>query len=102
APVLTDVGLSKRAFRRGRSTTLRVTSSEAAKLTIRVTRRGAQRGTIVRDVRAGANRFALRARAGGRRLRPGRYRLTVVATDAAGNVSAPRRVLMRILRRSPT
>ena len=58
----------------------------------------------------GARRFAVTAVAGdnvkkfsgriGRRaLRPGRYRATLIATDAAGNASAPRRLRLRVVRR---
>jgi hypothetical protein len=58
----------------------------------------------------GARRFAVSAVAGdnakkfsgkiGRRaLKPGRYRATLTATDAAGNVSAPRRLRFRVVRR---
>ena len=36
---------------------------------------------------AGANTIRLPARVGGHKLAKGRYRVTAVATDAAGNVS---------------
>ena len=39
--------------------------------------------------KAGANRIVFRGRVGGKTLKPGRYRLTVRAVDAAGNRSAP-------------
>ena len=37
-------------------------------------------------------------RIGGRKLTPGRYRLTAVARDAAGNRSAVKRVRFRVKR----
>ncbi|HEX8207939.1 MAG TPA: beta-propeller fold lactonase family protein [Solirubrobacteraceae bacterium] len=56
-------------------------------------------GRIARPLQSGANAFTYRARHGGRRLRPGRYRMAVRATDAAGNASTVRRVSFRIVRR---
>jgi hypothetical protein len=38
-------------------------------------------------------------RVGSRALKPGRYRLRVVAVDAAGNRSAEQRLSFRIVRR---
>ena len=45
---------------------------------------------------SGADRFAFSARVAGHALRPGEYRLTVVATDAAGNGSAPAKLSFTI------
>lgn len=45
------------------------------------TRRVAVTGSFVRDVRAGANRFAWKGRLGVRALRPGRYELVAVVLD---------------------
>lgn len=59
--------------------------------------------TFSRNGVAGANRvpFSGRIRVKGRvrKLRPGRYRAAVTATDAAGNRSLPRRVAFRVVRR---
>jgi Tol biopolymer transport system component len=56
-------------------------------------------GTLVRTkTKAGANRVRFTGRVGRKALRPGRYRATLVATDAAGNRSAPRRVKFRVVR----
>jgi Tol biopolymer transport system component len=93
APVLSRVRLSRRRFRAVRGTLLRLRSSEAATLTIRVSRvgrRGRTRrvGTLSRRIAAGAVRVRIGRRIGRRAtLRPGRYRLRVVASDAAGNRS---------------
>ena len=68
--------------------------SEAARVTVRVKRRGTRRARVIRiSGSAGANS----ARLGRRALRDGRYRLTVVATDAAGNSSARRTLRLRVL-----
>jgi Tol biopolymer transport system component len=56
--------------------------------------------TITRArTRAGTNRIAYTGRTRGRALRPGRYRATVRAVDAAANRSAPRRVAFTVVRR---
>jgi plastocyanin len=84
---------SLRVRGRRRAIVLTLRLSEDSTLAITVTRRvrGRQRRvTVVRTAgRAGRARLVLR-RLKGRRVRRGRYRLSVVATDAAGNSSAPR------------
>jgi Tol biopolymer transport system component len=109
----------------GRGTVLRFTSSEAAKLTLRFERpRPGRRttakgrrvckpvkhrpkrractayrrdGTLTRQIRSGPGRVALSGRIGRRALRRGRHRLTLVATDAAGNRSRAVRLSFRIV-----
>jgi PKD repeat protein len=95
APVLSDLRLSPKTFtaRRGSRVTYRL--SEEAKLTLVLERARRRDGRIVftryaragRGATAGANRITLRRRLGARRLAPGRYRLTLVARDAAANRS---------------
>ncbi len=46
---------------------------------------------------AGANKIAFNGKLSGRVLRPGSYRATIKATDAAGNRSAPRRASFTVL-----
>jgi plastocyanin len=54
--------------------------------------------TLVRSNRtAGSNTIAFSGRVGRRALRPGRYRATLSATDAAGNRSRPKRRSFRIV-----
>jgi hypothetical protein len=48
--------------------------------------------------KAGKNSFKFRGRIGGRMLKRGRYRLSSVATDAAGNKSAVMRKRFKIVR----
>ncbi|MBS1870828.1 MAG: hypothetical protein JSS99_14335 [Actinobacteria bacterium] len=73
--------------------TVRFTLSERAQIRVAVRPATGRKGhaararTLVLSGRAGANRFQLGARFGGRTLRPGRYRLTLVATDRSGNRS---------------
>lgn len=46
---------------------------------------------------AGANAIAFAGRVGGRAMAAGNYRATIVATDAAGNLSAPRQARFAVL-----
>jgi DNA-binding beta-propeller fold protein YncE len=57
-------------------------------------------GTLRRANRpAGLNRVPFSGRIAKRALAPGHYRATTTATDRAGNVSQPRRLRLRIVRR---
>jgi hypothetical protein len=75
--------------------TVRFNLSEQATVRVAVHRvrggKGHAARTRARIVRgsAGLNSFRLRARIGRRTLRPGAYRLTLVATDPSGNRSKP-------------
>ena len=87
APVVSALSASARR--------VRFALSEAADVRVVVKRR---RGGVVRRVSltarpAGANAVRLRVR------RPGRYRVTVTATDRAGNRSLPRRASFRLTHR---
>jgi virginiamycin B lyase len=121
-PVVGPLSMRPAAFRAGRGSTISATLSEAASILVRVERaqsgrrkagrcvapRRARRGsrckryvavgTFTRTAVAGRNAIVFRGRVGGRRLKPGAYRLTLVATDAAGNASTPRRLLFRIVK----
>jgi hypothetical protein len=68
----------------------------------RCTRMLAVRGSVSLPVQAGARRIKFAGRMSARRrLKPGRYRMTLTARDAAGNVSTPDRVRFRLLPRRP-
>lgn len=110
-PRLSRLTLSPARFRAGRpGTIIRFTLSEPATVRLRVLaprpgrlvggrcvapRRGAERGrrcvrwrtalALTRQGRRGSNRIRFTGRSGKRVLRPGRYRLAVRPTDAAGN-----------------
>jgi hypothetical protein len=57
------------------------------------------RGNFARAGRAGPNSIRFTGRLRGRKLRAGRYRLTMVATDLAGIKSSAKRADFRIVRR---
>jgi hypothetical protein len=102
APALSGLALrpAKLAVRRrGRVT---YSLSEPARVVLRVVRRGTGRrvGSIRASGRAGRNSLSFRGRLNGRWLRPSRYVFVAVATDAAGNRSAPRRARFRVVRRA--
>ncbi len=56
------------------------------------------KGSFSRSGKAGTNSFHFTGRLRGKKLSPGRYRLVMVATDAAGNKSKPKRAKFRIVR----
>ena len=91
APIITKV--------RAKGRRLRFRMSEAARVTIRVERLAKGRKQIVKRAggqragRAGSNRMKLP-----KRLRSGRYRVTITAIDAAGNRSARVRKRFRVSR----
>jgi len=116
-----------RRVRRG--TTFGFTLSEAARMSLRIERRGAGRrvrgkcrrptsrnrraplctrwlgaATLTRDAAAGLNRVRFSGRVlvrgRARALRPGRYRVRLTAADAAGNRSAPVTIRFRVLPRA--
>jgi hypothetical protein len=69
---------------------------------IRVARRRAGRlrflkGALRQRGHAGSNRLTFPGRLRGRPLKPGRYVLVAVATDAAGNASSRRRAAFRVV-----
>jgi len=65
----------------------------------RCTRYRRLKGSFSHNGKAGLNSFRFTGRLRGKRLRPGRYRLVMVATDAAGNTSKPKRAKFRVVRR---
>jgi hypothetical protein len=56
-------------------------------------------GRFAKQSSAGPNRKKFSGKIGRRSLKPGYYRATLVATDAAGNRSAPRRRKFKVVRR---
>ena len=63
--------------------------------------RFASLGSQSRSAVRGANRLAIGGKLGKRTLPAGEYRLTIVATDAAGNASKPIRRTLRVAPRPP-
>ena len=86
---LRGLSLSPTRFRAGRGTTISFTLSAPADVTFRIERRKGGRyrtmsGRFTYQGTAGVNTLRYKGRIAGRALRPGRYRLQVVATDAGG------------------
>jgi len=106
-PEVTKLRLSRTAFRLGgRGTVIKWTQSEDATVTLRFARRANGRFRTLRrkmtfQSTAGSHRLRFKGRFDLKHpLKPGRYRMTLTARDAAGNVSSPDRVRFRLLRRA--
>jgi DNA-binding beta-propeller fold protein YncE len=112
APTISGFRLTPKRFNaapKGRSS-FRFRLSEAATVTIGVDRVRRGRKASKRFVQAGrplrfqarpagANKIAFKGKLSGRALKPGSYRATIRATDAAGNRSAPKFTRFTILTR---
>jgi hypothetical protein len=98
APIILSASVKPKTFRRRRGTTFRYKLSEPAKVVFTIQRRKGKRYVkatrFSKASKAGANIWKFRTR----KLRPGRYRATLVATDAAGIRSKARRVTFRVKR----
>jgi hypothetical protein len=57
-----------------------------------------KKGTLTRAGAAGANSVKFTGRIGRRALKPGSYRVSITATDAAGNRSKPKTLSFRVVR----
>lgn len=55
------------------------------------------KGVLNRKGKAGSNEESFSGRIGTKRLKVGRYRIVVTATDAAGNASQPKTKAFRIV-----
>jgi len=116
-PTIGSLRLSARRFRAARAgkalvaavgTRVRYVLSEAATLTVTVerlrkTRTGGrryvrERGKVTVKAAAGPGAFTYRGRLGRRALKPGTYRMVLVAKDKAGNKSTTKRASFRIVR----
>jgi hypothetical protein len=56
-------------------------------------------GALTRALPAGSSRIAFSGRLGTKKLEPGRYRLSLTATDAAANLSKATRLRFKLVRR---
>ena len=103
APVLSGARLRPGLLPTGHGSRLKVSSSERASLTGVVQRKrgGAWRavGSKRWSVSAGANTRTFYGKTPEQRLRSGRYRVRLTATDAAGNASAATAIRFRVDRR---
>jgi uncharacterized delta-60 repeat protein len=106
APVLSRLRLAPKTFRarRGTKVTFRLSEKARVRLTAQRSRpRSAPAGfarfaRTTRTGATGANKLTLRRTIGARRLRPGRYRLTLHATDPSGNKSTRARARFTVKR----
>jgi hypothetical protein len=111
--------ISARKKKAPKGTKIKFTLSEAAKVSLKIQRKSTghrkgskclakrrtgkrctlykTKGTLRRNGRAGANSVAFSGRIGARKLAKGRYRITVTATDAAGNKARPRTVTFKVV-----
>ncbi|HYH57631.1 MAG TPA: calcium-binding protein [Thermoleophilaceae bacterium] len=99
-PAIERFTVKPRRFRAGKRARFRFALSAPAPVEIRIKRKGKRRrvATLERDAKAGANRIRFRKLAG-KKLRPGRYRATLVVFDAAGKRTDSKRVRFRVRRR---
>lgn len=79
-------------------TTFSFRLSEAATVKLTFAKGSHKLGVLTVKGHAGANKVAFKGRVGHRRLSPGRYRVTLVATNAAGNASASAHLAFKIVR----
>jgi virginiamycin B lyase len=105
-PDVTRFRITRKAFRAGGlGTVIKWSQSEAGKDTIGFERRVKGRWRKLRrkmrfQASAGDHRLRFRGRFDLKHpLKPGRYRMTLTARDAAGNVSSPDRVRFTLLRK---
>jgi 6-phosphogluconolactonase (cycloisomerase 2 family) len=87
----------RRRRARGSSRCVKPTRALARSHAKRCARFIALRPPLARAGRRGANSLRFSGRLGRHRLGPGRYRMVIRATDAAGNASKPRRRAFRIV-----
>jgi Tol biopolymer transport system component len=73
--------------------------SEDARTRITIVRKRTRIALTRSKTRRGLNRIAFSGRVGKKKLRPGVYKATLVATDAAGNRSKPKRLSFRVVSR---
>lgn len=103
APVLSRARLSKARLRAGRKATLSFRLSEAAAVTVTVLKQKGRRyrplsPSLPLAANAGTFRRRFDGKLGSRRLKPGRYKLSLAAVDAAGNAARPTTLAFRIVR----
>jgi CSLREA domain-containing protein len=107
-PLVSELSAKPRRFAVGKNgTTLRYRLSENARVVFTVTPRCGKRtcrrsGRFAQRAHAGIDKRRFTGKLGRRTLKRGRYTLTVVATDAAGNRSAPRRLALTVVPKKTT
>lgn len=102
APTITGQSVKPKKFRVGDGTKFKFTLSEAANILVAIERRkkaGRYKaaGSLSASGASGANSIKFSGKVGGKRLKPGRYRISITATDAAGNASQPAQAKFKVL-----
>jgi len=99
-PAIARFSIKPRRFEAGAKSRFSYALTEAARVEVRVRKRGKRRRfcTLARRASAGRNQIRFRGRLGGRKLRRGRYRATLVVFDASGKRADARSVGFRVLR----
>jgi hypothetical protein len=103
APTFASASLAPKTFAPRKGTTIRYSLSESARVVFTIERRVGKR--LVRVTRfaqsstAGTNRKRFSGKVGRKALKPGKYRITLVATDGARNASKPKRLSFTVVRR---
>jgi len=105
APALTSFSIDPSSFKAKAGATVSFKSSEAATVKFSALKKPADNhgrfkpvpGSFTESAVAGKNKFHFDARLGGKRLKPGRYRLVAVATDGAGNVAKGLKRIFKVL-----
>ena len=98
APVILAASLKPKKFKAKRGTTCRYRLSEKARVVFTLQRRKGTRYVGVRRISKASAKGANKKKLSTRKLKPGRYRAVLVATDAASNRSKPKRLAFRIVR----
>jgi sugar lactone lactonase YvrE len=98
-PVISAFAASPRRLRRGTTFTYRLSEPAGMAIALRRRKRGRWRTAVTLHATgfAGANKLRFRGRGGRGRIAPGAYRALALATDAVGNVSAPRKLALSVL-----
>jgi hypothetical protein len=98
APVILSASVKPKSFRRKRGTTFRYKLSEKANVAFTIQHKKGKRYVKAKKFSKASKKGANKLKFVTRKLKPGRYRATLVATDAAGNHSKAKRLKFRVKR----
>lgn len=101
APQLSKLRVTTSAHGKRTKRTARFTVDEASTVTITLARKSGRRwvpakGTLTIGSKGGPTNLAVPTKLGGKTLKPGTYRLTALARDAAGNAGVAQGVTFRL------
>jgi hypothetical protein len=98
APVILSASVKPKTFRRRHGTTFRYKVSEPARVVFTIQRKKGKRYVKPKRFTKASKQGNNTRKFATRKLKPGRYRATLVATDAAGNHSKAKRLAFRVKR----